>query len=253
MGNLTSQLTRTCIICGIEKPLSAFLQLSGKDGTSYGNICAKCRSLGKTSKPVTPATEDERGTTPSGIGIRGKEKIYADTKREQKIHTLKELYKKEEIKKQEVIEDKKERISLKEMSEKKHREFYINPKKDVPSTDKKQTQQIITNQQDQKKRNIMSVAEQHQTILEGKEKQHVDNIKTIAKEETKKTTTDFNNLFHGIETGRSEMQSAEVKKFFKWLGSSAPIVRMVEQGLKTKKEKELVTEGNKPLEPTRRR
>src|SRR5262245_33172813 len=121
MENLTSQLTRTCSVCGIEKPLSAFLQLDPTHGTSYGKICAKCRGMGKTNKPAPVATtEDERGTTP-GVGIRAKEKLYADLKREQKIHTLKELYKKEEIKKQAISDEKAERLNLKETAEKKHR------------------------------------------------------------------------------------------------------------------------------------
>jgi len=258
MENITSQLTRTCIACGIEKPLSAFLQLDSQ-GTSYGKICAKCRSQGKTGKPVPTSSDEERSTSPSGIGIRGKEKIYADAKREQKIHTLKELYKKEAAKKEDIKDEKIERVNLKEASEKKHRDFYIDPKKQLNTSDKKiSIQQIIERQQDQKIRHVQGVTEHHQTTLETKKKQQVETVKTIEKEEVLKTTTNFNNLFHGIETGRSEMQSAELGKFFTWLGNdSAPIVKMLRQGLVStdakKNQKELVTEGDKKMtDPTRR-
>lgn len=254
MGNLTSQLTRTCIVCGIEKPLSAFLQLDSTHGTSYGKICAKCRSEGKTIKPAPSSSDDERSTAPSGIGIRGKEKIYADAKRDQKIHTLKELYKKEAAKKEDVKDEKIERTSTIEAAEKKHREFYIEPKKQPNTADKKKSiqQQIIEHQQDLKVRQTQGVTQEHLTTLDSKKKQHVDTIKTIAKEETLKTTTDFNNLFHGLETGRGEMQSAELGKFFTWLGSeTAPIVKMLRQGVVgnggKKPPKELVTEADKKM------
>ncbi len=259
MENITSQLSRTCIACGLEKPLSAFLQLDSQ-GTSYGKICAKCRSQGKTGKAIPNASDEERSTSPSGIGIRGKEKIYTDAKREQKIHTLKELYKKEAVKKEDIKDEKKERINLKEASEKKHRDFYINPKKQLDAADKKSSaqQQIIENQQDQKIKQVQNATEHHQTTLETKKQQHVETIKTIEKQETLKTTTNFNNLFYGIETGRSEMQSAELGKFFTWLGNeSAPIVKMLRQGIRSadaqKNQKESVLEGDKKNnEPTRR-
>ncbi|MCD6040130.1 MAG: hypothetical protein K0S27_1530 [Gammaproteobacteria bacterium] len=227
MENLNTQLTRTCNACGIEKPLSAFLQLSGTDGTSYGKICSACRNTGKTQKSTSTVIDEERSTEPSGIGIRGKEKLYADAKREEKLHTLKELYKKEDIKKQTVADEKIERINLKEASEKKHREFYINPEKKSTLTllgkrvpDSQQTQKII---------HTRSASERHQALLETKKQQHTEIIKTISKEEAKKTTTDFNNLFHAIEPGKIEMQG-ELKRFFTWLGNSAPIVRTLTKG-----------------------
>ena len=250
MENLTSQLTRTCIACGIEKPLSAFLQLD-KQGTSYGKVCAKCRSQGKTGKPAPATTDDERGTAPSGIGIRGKEKIYIDTKREQKIHSLKELYKKEDIKKQDALDDKTKRTLFKEDSEKKHREF-LDSKKQAETSDKKTkaNEQIIAGQQNQKTRDIQSGSEQYQTTLETKKKQDVETVKVIEKEEIQKTTTDFNNLFSGLDA-KSERHSETVKRFFTWLGSSAPIVQTLKHELGL--QKETVSESNKnTTNPSRR-
>ncbi len=245
MENLTSQLTRTCIACGIEKPLSAFLQLD-KQGTSYGKVCAKCRSQGKTGKPVPATADEERSTAPSGIGIRGKEKIYVDTKREQKIHSLKELYKKETIKKQDTLDDKTKRALFKEGSEKKHREFLAYKKQDQTSDRKTQA-----SQQDQKTKDIRSGSEQYQTTLETKKKQDVETIKSIEKEEIQKTTTDFNNLFSTLEV-KSERHSEAVKRFFTWLGSSAPIVQTLKHELGL--QKETISEGNKnTTDPSRRR
>ncbi len=258
MENLTSQLTRTCNVCGIEKPLSAFLQLNSGQGASYGKICAKCRGMGKVVTPTPTATDEERSTTPSGSGIRGKEKLYADLKREQKIHTLKELYTKENIKKQDTLDEKTERVNLKETSEKKHREFYIDIKKQLDLLSKKvdTTQRIITSQRDQKITSIRNVAEQHQATLQTKKQEDAQVIKTIAEETVKKTSTNFNNLFHAIEPGRIEMQG-EIRRFFTWLGNSAPIVQTLTQGTNSananKARRELATESNpNTSEPTRR-
>lgn len=259
MENFTTQLTRTCAICGIEKPLSAFLQLDKNHGTSYGKVCAKCRSQGKTIKPTPTATEDERSTAPSGIGIRGKEKIYADIKRDQKIHSLKELYKKELTKKEDVKDEKIERTNTIEAGEKKHREFYIDAKKQTqtPANKKSIHQQIIDRQQDLKVRHTQGASEHLQTTLDSKKKQEVETVKVIAKEEMIKTTTDFNNLFHGLETGRAEMQSAELGKFFTWLGSeTAPIVKMLRQGVTKESDSKGITPtkeaklDNNPLQPS---
>lgn len=233
MGNLTSQLTRVCNACGIEKPLSAFLQLSGAHGTSYGKICAKCRAMSKVEKPVSTATEEERSTEPSGAGIRGKEKIYADIKRDQKIHTLKELYRREDLKKQEITDKKIDRVNLKEAGEKKHRDFYIAPQKQTILPGKKApllNQQTIARQQTQKLLSARIATDHHKATLEIKKQQHVETVKKIEKEESIKTTTNFNNLFHAIEPGRIDMNSALIKNFFKYLGPSAPIVQTLARG-----------------------
>src|SRR5690349_18583867 len=95
--------TRVCASCGIEKPLAAFLQLSEKHGTVYGNICVTCRSEGKTLKKEDK-TEDERTTNPTGARIGAKEKIYADEDNKRHLKNLKELYRKE----QRTIDDKAE-------------------------------------------------------------------------------------------------------------------------------------------------
>lgn len=228
MGNLTSQLARVCNACGIEKPLSAFLQLSGAHGTSYGKVCAKCRAITKAAKPVSTATDEERSTEPSGAGIRGKEKIYAGVKRDQKILTLKELYRKEDLKKQEITDKKMDRASLKEAAEKKHRDFYIAPQKKTILAGGKTpalNQQTITRQQTEKLIGTRIATEHHKATLETKKQQHVEIVKTLEKEEAIKTSTNFNNLFHAIEPGRIDMNSALIKNFFTYLGHSAPIVQ----------------------------
>jgi hypothetical protein len=219
MATPPNPLTRTCNACGIEKPLSAFLQLGGTQGASYGTLCSACRGAGKLEKTALGIVSEEGSTAPSGIGIRGKEKLYINAKNQQQVYSLKELYKKEDIKKQEAKDNKAERIHTKEKSEKKHRENYIASPKTPASEGKELSirQQVIAQQQT-KKTIIARGADEHQRVLGVK-----------SKEERRKTTTDFNNLFHAIEPGKIEMQG-ELKRFFTWLGNSAPIVRTLNQG-----------------------
>lgn len=63
-------LLKICSICGQQKPLSAFLQLAGTRGGSYGNVCATCRSAG-LDKPIAKEVEDHSQTT-SGLEIDAK-------------------------------------------------------------------------------------------------------------------------------------------------------------------------------------
>ena len=234
MTTPNAPLTRTCSACSTEKPLSAFLQLGGAQGASYGKICATCRGTGKTEKLAPTIADEERSTAPSGIGIRGKEKLYAGKKHQQQIHSIKELYKKEDIKKQELKEDKVERTHTKEESEKKHRENYIAPQKkpDASAKELSARQQVIGRQQTTQKTIIARGAAEHQRVLGVKTQEHSNTITSIEKDELKKTTTDFNNLFHTIEPGKIEMQG-ELKRFFTWLGNSAPIVQTLNQGKNT--------------------
>jgi hypothetical protein len=225
MTTPTNPLIRTCNACGIEKPLSAFLQLGGVQGASYGNICAACRGAGKAEKTAFGITSEEGSTTPSGIGIRGKEKLFINAKIQQQIHSLKELYKKEDVKKQAVKDNKAERVHTKEKSERQHRESYIT----TPKTPVSQGKELSVRQQQTKKTIIARGVTEHQRVLGVKSKENAETITRIKKEERRKTTTDFNNLFHAIEPGKIEMQG-ELKRFFTWLGNSAPIVRTLNQG-----------------------
>jgi len=118
-------LTRICSSCGLEKPLSAFLQLSNKEQTLYGNICATCRGLGKTDKTFE---ESGKSTGPSGHRLGAKEKVYLEKEQKRQINDLKELYR-QEIKKRDETKDKKLKMTdLIEKNRKVHSQ-YIESKK----------------------------------------------------------------------------------------------------------------------------
>lgn len=121
-----NQLTRVCAACGIEKPLSAFLQISGKQGNTYGNICATCRRQGKTA----PGTQEDDAGGGRSVGHRigTKEKVYAETETKRQIKDLKELYRQEINKKEERLDKKTKETDTIEQERKDHRTNYIEAK-----------------------------------------------------------------------------------------------------------------------------
>jgi hypothetical protein len=66
-----SPLLKTCQSCGLQKPLTAFLQLS-QEGTEYGNICADCRK--KAAEKELKKERDKSGGQ-SGLKIDSKARL----------------------------------------------------------------------------------------------------------------------------------------------------------------------------------
>lgn len=66
---------KTCVVCGLEKPLSAFLQINGPEGTSYGTVCSTCRGSGLGTKVVLPTDAGEQSSSATGIKIDAKTKV----------------------------------------------------------------------------------------------------------------------------------------------------------------------------------
>ncbi len=122
------KLMRTCTVCGLQKPLAAFLQISGAQGTLYGSICATCRGSGAKEKSAK-LHDEEHGSTSSGFRIGSKEKVFIE-KEKKRIYgetTEKNL---DELKKRDkTAVEKFERTTNIEKAEKKHRETFLEAKK----------------------------------------------------------------------------------------------------------------------------
>jgi len=114
-----SQLKKVCAACGVEKPLSAFLQFTGK-GNTYGKICSTCRAAGKKEDS---AQDESAGGRFAEHGLSNKEKVYAEKEQRKQIKDLRELYR-QELNKKEDIKDKKSDLAQKiEQERKDHRQF----------------------------------------------------------------------------------------------------------------------------------
>ncbi len=225
----TKQLTRICTSCGMEKPLSAFLQM-GPQGTSYGAICITCRNQ-KTKKSPTDEAFQEEGdetTLPPKNRIGTKQKASIDKEQNRQIKDLKDLLKQDLKRKEELSHIKLEKKWIENKSYKKHHQLYLDKKieDEKPLEEKKamtflQTQKVIASE-----RNFVEQKIKEEIFLK----------------ETREAGTDFNRLNHFITPGKLEYQSASFLRFQALIGrpllgpastetakKPPPIVRVMQQ------------------------
>ncbi|MBA3662521.1 MAG: hypothetical protein H0W64_12385 [Gammaproteobacteria bacterium] len=122
MNNPT--LTKTCSSCGIQKPLAAFLEMGGPEGTTYGTICASCRKANR-DKPRNKEHDDST-TSHTGLKIDAKAKVQDDTdKKERLVRTEEEYYEEREKEfEEDKLQTKKSQVNIK--AQKQHRESFLN-------------------------------------------------------------------------------------------------------------------------------
>jgi hypothetical protein len=118
---MDNQLSKSCLSCGLQKPLSAFLQITGPEGSSYGNICSTCRGSGMGKKITITEVEDDHVSSSTGLKIDGKAKQQIDRVKKRKAEEKVVLEHKEEIKDEHEKLEKTERKEIKEDAERKHR------------------------------------------------------------------------------------------------------------------------------------
>ncbi|HSW70113.1 MAG TPA: hypothetical protein VLI69_08210 [Gammaproteobacteria bacterium] len=127
--NKQTILTRICTTCGIEKPLSAFLYLSSKQGATYGQICASCRGAGQKEKISSlPPNEDEDehgGETSSGARMGAKQLLEIELQKKQELKENKDWREKKAKKREQISLDKMELLEQKEKDQKFHRKNYL--------------------------------------------------------------------------------------------------------------------------------
>lgn len=234
------KLMRVCFACGTEKPLSAFLVIS-PTGTRYGVVCATCRAAGKDKKEIKPGDE-ETVTTPGGARMGFKEKVFIDKEQSRKIKDLKDLFKKEAQKKELFSEKKKEDSELKEKENKDHRKFYLERNKQGFLS--KTTPPVID---PERQAAIARTIERHEKTLE--------NIKQeeLIRQELQINSLDLSTY---VDTNMAKFrsdafrQSDVYKQFAVWLGSNAPIARVLNQFYHSSplNQKEAPRQDKKPAE-----
>ena len=117
-------LMKTCSSCGLQKPLSAFLQMTGPQGTAYGNICATCR---KTTKDKGSAKEAEEGTKiTSGLKVDSKAKVKSEADKRQLRQAIEEQYYEERDLAEEKQILKTERVEKVAKEQKEHRKSFLD-------------------------------------------------------------------------------------------------------------------------------
>jgi hypothetical protein len=125
-----NQLSKVCINCSLQKPLTAYLQITGPQGSTYGNICSTCRGSGLGKKVVIPVHEDTGSSSSStGLKIDAKAKLQADLEKKEVLEKRREEDKieREELEKKNTAQEERKNAKLEQ--EDKHRKEFIEPNK----------------------------------------------------------------------------------------------------------------------------
>lgn len=208
-----NHLTRTCIACNIQKPLSSFLHLSGIKGTTYGNVCSTCRSTAAkaSSKPTHLEDTDETSSTATGLKIDAKAKVQAEQDKKEQAKKTKELDQKESKKRDFLSEKKIEIFETTEQAEKLHRKYIEAKKKGFLGTPGRAEQKTpplspnISSVPDQEKQQIEMTQEQEQA----------------AKQNQSTNTIDLSQQNIGAQFYQQKFQGAVFKQYKDWLGGGA--------------------------------
>src|SRR5260221_9265818 len=92
MNKSNVSLTKTCSSCGLQKPLSAFLQLSSQSSATYGNICSACRKTNAENVATPKEAEEESTTSKTGLKIDAKTKVKSELDKLEFIKQVEENY-----------------------------------------------------------------------------------------------------------------------------------------------------------------
>ena len=222
VSQINSSLTKTCAGCGLSKPLSAFLQLSGSEGSSYGNICSSCRKTNLDQKKNSEPHESTSST--SGLRIDSKVKVKTDIDKKEQHQSIEELYYQDRDKAEERQVQKTLKTEKIEKDEKKHRKDFLSKSSFLDNMNKKP-------QQPQSQ--PLTVNSLSQETVEDLEKR-----------------IDFTAPFIDTQIAGKLKYGSEFLKVKAWLGGAAPIVQQAERALENKKKQESI---EKTSQPTRRK
>jgi hypothetical protein len=195
-----SKLKRVCAACGVEKPLSAFLQFTGK-GNTYGQICAACRAAGKTGEHQN---EESAGGRAVSHGITNKERVFAETEQKKQIKDIKELYR-QEINKKEEDKDQKSELAKKLEQERKDHRLLIEAKQTTFA---------------EKKQEKLEVAIEN-TLLERQQVKEGIKQEDFVRRELQTTNWDMQGGYVDPQAALSKYKEGAFLQFKTWLGKSA--------------------------------
>lgn len=198
---MTQSLFKTCSQCGLQKPLSAFLQVAGPQGTTYGNVCADCRKA-KMDKVAKPKEVDEVSSSTSGERIGAKSRIHQEmSDKSQRVHQ-EALDEADKEKKEEKKVKIGKSIATKQKEEKQHREHYL------------QKGSFLSEKPEQKKQSAQKQQAEQSAKLEA------------TKQEERLKGFDFTSGPYVAPAVTGQIKATQGESFQRlktWLGKSAPI------------------------------
>ena len=125
MTEENSLLSKICSICGLQKPLTAYMQWQEGVGATYGAVCADCRKAGLDKEKKD---RDDTTVSSSGNKIDAKAKVAADIDKQKQHHDSETEYFKEREENALDVNLQSEKNQRIAQSEKSHREEYLRTK-----------------------------------------------------------------------------------------------------------------------------
>lgn len=208
MEKPTTPLFKTCSACGQQKPLSAFLQMTGPNGTTYGTICTDCR---KANADKLPAQEqDETTTSNTGLKVDSKAKVADDLEKNKLRFETDEQYYEEREEKDVSNSAEIEKTNVKSTDEKKHRDFLKRNTFIGKSTTTTESRHFSEQKrvQDVQTENTMNAAHAEKQTESAKSEQQEKEVKLDASTDT------------GIAGKIKYTQGQAFKEFARWSGGA---------------------------------
>lgn len=229
MTKSSTSLSRTCVECGLEKPLAAFLQISGTLGTIYGHVCSTCRSTSAHGKTVLPKPkDDDERSGGTGLKIDQKTRIQQEIERKVQDKKIKEKTKEAKEKKEKLVLTKIEHIEQIEKAEKDHRKDYIEGKKKQGFLIQKSTPPPPQKKTDSK------IQVQEKLFTHTKQEEAYVQKKKEASAHEAELTPDINLPY--VDFHLDKFKTARFNEFKTWLGTAnfSPLERLNRQKLSKK-------------------
>lgn len=223
-----TQASRICSSCGQEKPIMAFLELSGDLGRTYGHICADCRQAGLGEKSSIEAEPGDKSGGTTRAQLDHKFRMQTEEERVAQIKHESELKEQERAKKEAEAKEKTAKEEHLEETEKKHREEQqpLDTKKEKTVTvDKTAVEKQESTAFQDRQKVLQTFAGEKSWADRVQNIDHAEVEQGVNVEEARKTSADVSLSDLGQQTPTVSRSAGSIfNTFFRgWLGNSAAI------------------------------
>lgn len=199
--NSSSSFSKICASCGLEKPLSAFLELSGDAAGTYGSICGACRKT--HMEKMKSKDKEDSSRTDTGHKIDSKVKVAKDIDNKETAERTEEEYHKERDEDEILATDELEKKEIKQTVERRHRETFLDRRRVQHQTDK-----------------ASENAKTHVALQE--ETRDEQNTQNFSRDENKKTEIDFTTpVIDTYIPGKKKFEGVAIRAFANLARNSA--------------------------------
>lgn len=219
---------RICSSCGLKKPLSAFIQVSGPEGRRYGNICATCRGQMEKEKDAS-SPFDESSTLELRLRIGAKERVQGEKEQKRQLTIQRDSHR-EEVKKREALSiERVQQTDKQNSADKDRRKIYLEAKKTPGFLSKRSTTTSLPPKN--LKAEPQLIERSSSTALSEREQavETLNQVENNTQESRRTGPIDLSISFVDSQLGELKYHSQAFLQFIYSSGASGPIRRTMEQ------------------------